>query len=63
MSNLIAPFITIDQYRPHACDRFMAFMGGWADIGENLRWPYSSIPAGLAPSVREKALHIMIFLQ
>jgi dihydrodipicolinate synthase/N-acetylneuraminate lyase len=59
MSNLIAPFITIDQYPPHACDRFMALMGGWADIGENLRWPYRSIPSGIVDLVREKAIHII----
>lgn len=59
MSNFIAPLITVDRYPPHACDRFMALMGGWADIGENLRWPYRSIPSALASSVREKAIHII----
>ena len=43
MSELIAPFITDLHYPNHACDRFMAVLGGWADVGEYLRWPYRSI--------------------
>jgi len=44
MEQLIAPFITELHYPNHACDRFMALLGGWADVGEYLRWPYKSIP-------------------
>ena len=59
MSRLIAPFITVSHYPNHACDRFMALMGGWADVGENLRWPYRSIPADYAGPVREEAVKII----
>lgn len=54
MDHCIAPFITRDGYPNHACDRFMALVGGWADVGDRLRWPYASIPADLAPTVRQK---------
>lgn len=55
MSQWIAPFITKGHFPNHACDRFMALLGGWADVGEHLRWPYRSIPAGLVPSIRKEA--------
>ena len=55
MSSWIAPFITKGHFPNHACDRFMALMGGWADVGEHLRWPYRSIPAGLVHSIRKEA--------
>lgn len=55
ISELIAPFITVHQYPNHACDRFMALLGGWADVGEKLRWPYRSIPVSNIEPVRQKA--------
>lgn len=55
MSELIAPFITKQHFPNHACDRFMALLGDWADVGSKLRWPYRSIPSELVPSVRKKA--------
>jgi 4-hydroxy-tetrahydrodipicolinate synthase len=59
MSRWIAPFITENQYPNHACDRFMALLGGWADVGESLRWPYRSIPAGLVSDIRKEAVAII----
>jgi 4-hydroxy-tetrahydrodipicolinate synthase len=59
MSGLIAPFITELHYPNHACDRFMARLGGWADVGSKLRWPYRSIPDDLAEGVRQKAIQII----
>ncbi len=59
MSELIEPFITKKFFPNHACDRFMALVGGWADIGANLRWPYKSIPKELAEPVRKKARQII----
>jgi dihydrodipicolinate synthase/N-acetylneuraminate lyase len=44
MDKVINPFIVKDRYPNHACDRFMALIGAWADIGSKLRWPYRSIP-------------------
>ncbi len=45
MDGYIAPFITEQKYCNAACDRFMALLGGWTDVGERMRWPYRSIPA------------------
>ncbi len=59
MCELIEPFITKQFFPNHACDRFMALVGGWADVGVNLRWPYKSIPAELAEPVRKKAREII----
>lgn len=44
MREYIAPFITEQHYCNAACDRFMALLGGWADVGPSMRWPYRSIP-------------------
>ena len=38
-----------------ACDRFMARLGGWADVGDRMRWPYRSIPAAEVERVRSAA--------
>ena len=43
MSGYIAPFTDL-HYSNASCDRFMARIGGWADIGDSMRWPYKSIP-------------------
>lgn len=59
MTTLIEPFITKNQFSNHACDRFMALVGGWADIGSNLRWPYKSISEDLILNVRKKAEDII----
>lgn len=59
MTTMIEPFITQQHFPNHACDRFMALVGGWADIGVSLRWPYKSIPEEFAKPVREKAKNII----
>jgi len=59
MSSLIAPFITDQHYPNHACDRFMALLGRWADVGPKLRWPYRSIPESFLEPVRSKAKQII----
>ena len=59
MSSLIAPFISKLHYPNHACDRFMALLGGWADVGDTLRWPYRSIPRELAEEIRPEAVNII----
>jgi len=57
MDQHIVPFIRDQGYCNAACDRFMALLGGWADVGEHMRWPYRSIPieevARLKPIARE----------
>jgi len=40
----IVPFITEGGYCPGACDRLLAGIGGWADVGYRMRWPYRAIP-------------------
>jgi len=53
MKLAIEPFITKHHYANHACDRFMAMVGGWVDVGSKLRWPYRSIPEEAVGEVRK----------
>ena len=48
----IAPYITEHGYCNAACDRLMALIGGWADVGGSLRWPYRSIDPSEAARLR-----------
>lgn len=59
MDELITPFIVKGHFPNHACDRFMALVGQWADIGNCLRWPYRSIPEEYVLPVREQGRHII----
>lgn len=59
MNTCIAPLITDHHYANHACDRFMAIVGLWADVGSKMRWPYASIPEELAVKVRAKGMEII----
>lgn len=59
MSRCIDPFITEMHYPNHACDRFMALVGGWADVGARLRWPYDSIPVSYVEPVRRQGQTIL----
>lgn len=57
MEDHIAPFIHSGGYCNGACDRLLALIGGWADVGWRMRWPYRSIPTTeaerLLPIARE----------
>lgn len=55
MDGYIAPLITDQRYCNAACDRFMAVLGGWADVGQRMRWPYRSIPFAEAERIRPAA--------
>jgi dihydrodipicolinate synthase/N-acetylneuraminate lyase len=55
MKQYIAPLITEYRYSNPACDRFMAVMGGWADVGEHMRWPYRSVPKEWADRIKPEA--------
>jgi len=55
MDGYIAPFITEQRFCNAACDRFMALLGGWTDVGERMRWPYRSIPATELERIRPVA--------
>ncbi len=59
MSGHIAPFITQQHYCNAACDRLMAVVGGWADVGWRMRWPYRSIPLSETGPVRAAAHRII----
>ena len=59
MSECITPFITEQGYPNHACDRFMALVGGWADVGAKLRWPYRSIPESFVERTRRRVKEII----
>lgn len=41
-----------DGYANAALDKFLAHLGGWADIGTRVRWPYDSVDAALAVRLR-----------
>jgi len=58
----IKPLIRDSNYSGFACDRFMALVGGWSDIGSEVRWPYRSIPTEYVAETREAvARHIPEF--
>jgi dihydrodipicolinate synthase/N-acetylneuraminate lyase len=59
MKKFIEPLITEHHYPNHACDRFMAVLGGWADVGEKLRWPYRSVPIEYANEIRKSAADVI----
>lgn len=59
MDEHIVPFIARDKYCNAACDRLMARIGGWADVGSRMRWPYRSIPSTEIPRLREIARELL----
>lgn len=59
MDGYIAPFITEQKFCNAACDRSMALLGGWTDVGERMRWPYRSIPAAEVNRIRPFALELI----
>jgi dihydrodipicolinate synthase/N-acetylneuraminate lyase len=59
MDGWIVPFITEQKFCNAACDRFMARLGGWADVGAQMRWPYRSLPASEIPPVRTAAQELV----
>lgn len=52
MAEHIAPLITRDKFCNAACDRLLGLIGGWAEVGETMRWPYRSIPVSEAQRLR-----------
>lgn len=59
MKECIDPFIVEMKYPNPACDRFMAAVGGWADVGTKMRWPYDSIPESYIEPVRKRAIDLI----
>ena len=48
----IAPFIARDGYANPALDKLLAAIGGWAEVGTRLRWPYRWIDPSAAERLR-----------
>lgn len=43
INQYIVPYITEREYSNQAVDKLLAAIGGWADTGTRLRWPYQGI--------------------
>ncbi|MBN1910914.1 MAG: dihydrodipicolinate synthase family protein [Pirellulales bacterium] len=59
LSRHVRPYISEHGYCNAACDKFLAAIGGWADIGTRLRWPYRFIPQEEADRLRPLAREIL----
>ena len=59
MDEHIVPFIRDQHYCNGACDRLLALIGGWADVGAEARWPYRAIPASEADRLRPVARQLL----
>lgn len=59
----ILPFITEQKYTNTAVDKLLAAIGGWAQTGTRVRWPYRSIPESeterLRPIARAELAELM----
>jgi dihydrodipicolinate synthase/N-acetylneuraminate lyase len=55
----IAPFIVRDGYANGALDKLLGAIGGWADVGTRLRWPYRWIDAAEAAWLRPVAMSML----
>ncbi|MEJ7826746.1 MAG: dihydrodipicolinate synthase family protein [Segetibacter sp.] len=53
MTNHIIPYITKKKYADPAIDKFLAAIGGWANVGTRMRWPYKWIADDEVKKVRE----------
>ena len=59
MAMNIQPLISEHHYSNQACDRLLANLGGWADIGDKLRWPYRSIPIEYREKIKNEAINLI----
>ena len=59
MEQYIHPLIIEHQYSNQACDRFLAILGGWADVGNKLRWPYRSVPVEYVKQIKSPAINLI----
>jgi 4-hydroxy-tetrahydrodipicolinate synthase len=59
MSQHIAPYITTKGYTNQAADKLLAAIGGWANVGTRLRWPYHGIAESEVASLRSIAHEMM----
>lgn len=59
MSQYIQPYIITKGYTNQAADKLLAAIGGWADIGTRLRWPYIGIDETEVPKLQAIAHEMM----
>lgn len=59
MSRHIIPYITVNNYSNTSVDKFLAAVGGWANVSTRVRWPYRSIPQDDVIRVRAAGLEIL----
>lgn len=59
MSQHIAPYITTKGYTNQAADKLLAAIGGWANVGTRLRWPYQGIDESEVVNLRSIAYEMM----
>ncbi|MGN6510118.1 MAG: dihydrodipicolinate synthase family protein [Chitinophaga sp.] len=59
MNEQIVPYITQKGYSNQAVDKFLAAVGGWADVGTRLRWPYQWIPENEVSAARKIAKELL----
>ena len=48
----VTPYVIEQGYCNGACDRLLALIGAWADVGGSMRWPYRSIDPSEADRLR-----------
>ena len=59
MSQYIQPFISTQGYSNQAADKLLAAIGGWANVGTRLRWPYQGIDENEVARLRPIAYEMM----
>lgn len=59
MDQYIAPYIVRDGYANPALDKLLTAIGGWAEVGTRLRWPYRWIDPGEAARLRPIAQSLL----
>ncbi len=59
MSQHIQPYISTKGYSNQAADKLLAAIGGWANVGTCLRWPYQGIDESEVASLRAIAYEMM----
>jgi dihydrodipicolinate synthase/N-acetylneuraminate lyase len=59
MSQHIQPYISTKGYTNQAADKLLAAIGGWANVGTRLRWPYLGIDESEVTKLRAIAQEML----
>lgn len=59
MSSYIVPYVDARGFSNQAADKLLAAVGGWADIGTRLRWPYKGIDPREAGKLRQACRELL----